>query len=176
MGLAAVMGIVRSHKGGIRVHTTLGQGSTFTVLFPVVREAERSAEATQDLAGAATILVVDDEEVVRQTAKMALQHYGHNVLLAENGQQALDVIRQHPGEISLVILDMTMPVMSGEEAFQHIEEIAPQLPVIASTGYTKQEAIQRFSGRQVVGFIQKPYTAVQLGRSVKTALEKPASK
>ncbi len=169
MGLAAALGIVLAHRGRIQVQSSPGSGSTFTTYLPAVAAAPK-LQLDEGLNGTGTILVVDDEEVVRQTAKMALQRYGYHVLLAEDGVKAIDIVRQHASEIRLVILDMTMPVMSGEEAFQHISEIAPNLPVIASTGYSQAEAANRFTGDQVVGFLQKPYTAPLLGRTVKAAL------
>ena len=169
MGLAAALGIVHAHRGRIRVHSSPGSGSIFTIYLPAVAAAPK-LQLDEGLNGIGTILVVDDEEVVRQTAKMALQRYGYHVLLAEDGVKAIEIVRRLAGEIRLVILDMTMPVMSGEEAFQHISEIAPNLPVIASTGYSQAEAANRFTGDQVVGFLQKPYTAPLLGRTVKAAL------
>lgn len=172
MGLAAVMGIARAHKGTVHVTSEPGQGSVFTVFFPVAGAAPSMGAAGEDLTGTGTVLVVDDEEVVRQTAKMALQRYGYKVLLAEDGRGAIEIVRERAGQIRLVLLDMTMPVMGGDEAFLHLAEIAPQIPVIASTGYSEAEAAQRFAGRQVAGLIQKPYTAAQLARLVKAVLKR----
>jgi CheY-like chemotaxis protein len=172
MGLAAVMGIARAHKGTVSVTSEPGRGSIFSVFFPVAVSAPATTAAGEDLTGTGTVLVVDDEEVVRQTAKMALQRYGYKVLLAEDGRGAIDLVRERAGQIRLVLLDMTMPVMGGDEAFLHLAEIAPHIPVIASTGYSEAEAAQRFANRQVGGFIQKPYTAVQLARLVKTVLKR----
>lgn len=174
MGLAAVMGIARAHKGTVRVTSEPGRGTVFTVFFPVAVAAPPMGAAGEDLTGAGTVLVVDDEEVVRQAAKMALQRYGFKVLLAEDGRGAIEIVRQRTGQIHLVLLDMTMPVMGGDEAFVHLAEIAPRIPVIASTGYSESEAAQRFAGRQLAGFIQKPYTAAQLARLVKAVLKKAA--
>jgi two-component system CheB/CheR fusion protein len=172
MGLAAVMGIARAHKGTVHVTSQPGQGSVFSVLFPVAVATPSMGAAGEDLTGSGTVLVVDDEEVVRQAAKMALQRYGYKVLLAEDGRAAIEIVRQRTGQIGLVLLDMTMPVMGGDEAFVHLAEIAPRIPVIASTGYSETEAAQRFAGRQLAGFIQKPYTAAQLARLVKAVLKK----
>jgi len=172
MGLAAVMGIARAHKGTVHVTSEPGKGTIFSVFFPVTVAAPSMGAAGENLTGTGTVLVVDDEEVVRQAAKMALQRYGYKVLLAEDGRGAIEIVRQRAGQIHLVLLDMTMPVMGGDEAFLHLAEIAPRIPVIASTGYSQNEAAQRFAGRQLAGFIQKPYTAAQLARLVKAVLKR----
>jgi two-component system cell cycle sensor histidine kinase/response regulator CckA len=172
LGLAAVRGIVRSHKGTIRVYSSPGKGSTFKVLFPAadgsVVHAERAA--SQDLTGTGTILVVDDEEMIRRMAKAILERYGYTVILAEDGKIGVEALIQSKHGISLVLLDMTMPVMSGEEAFRQIRMISPDVRVILSSGYNEIEAIRRFSNKGLAGFIQKPYAAMALARKVKTVL------
>ncbi|MDQ6706332.1 MAG: response regulator, partial [Acidobacteriota bacterium] len=173
LGLSAALGIVHGHKGAIRVYSTPGQGSTFKVLFPTTPDEPArapSAGRARTLAGDGLILVVDDEEVVRGIAKTALERYGYRVILAENGREAVDLFQERSGEISLVLLDMTMPVMSGDEALRHLREIAPECRVILSSGYNEAEAIRRFTGKNLGGFIQKPYTATQLAEKVQSVL------
>ncbi|MEX2261187.1 MAG: response regulator [Bryobacteraceae bacterium] len=114
--------------------------------------------------------MVDDEEIVRRMAKSALQRYGYAVLVAENGQDAVDIFQALSDRISLVLLDLTMPVMSGEEALPRLQAKRPDVQVILSSGYNEVEAIRRFSGKTLAGFIQKPYTAAQLAEKVKTVL------
>ena len=121
LGLAAVQGIVRTHKGALRVHSDPGQGTTFTVLIPITNERpqpliEVARPTAKELIGTTTILVIDDEQCVRETARVILGRLGYRVLLAENGKQGVDLFRAGPDGISLIILDSTMPVMSGEDA------------------------------------------------------------
>jgi PAS domain S-box-containing protein len=173
LGLAAAQGIVRGHKGTIRIRTAPGQGTTFTVLFPAAVSETPTiphASAPGDLAGLATILVVDDEDIVRRLAKTALEHRGYRTVVARNGQEALEIFGQNP-DIALVLLDLSMPVMGGEECWSELRAIRPDIRVILSSGYNEADAFQRFSGKGLSGFIQKPYTATRLAAIVKAALE-----
>jgi len=173
LGLAAALGIVRGHKGAMKVYSTPGQGTTFKLLFPAAlgkTTPPKNVAADQDLRGQGCVLVVDDEETVRRTAKNTLERYRYSVVLAENGQQALELLRQSPLAFDLVLLDFTMPVLSGEDTLREIRKIRPTLPVILSSGFNEVEAIRRFQGQGVSGFVQKPYTAATLARSVKAAL------
>ena len=171
LGLAAVSGIVRGHQGAIVVASAPGKGTCFTVLFPAaspsgVRPAKTSlGEAA--LRGAGVILVVDDEPLVRQMAKLALERHGYTVLLAESGPAAIDVFRRYPGEIALVVLDLSMPQMSGEETLPELNKIRPGVKVVVSSGYSEAEAMNLFRGQRVVGFIQKPYNSKGLAEKVK---------
>jgi len=173
LGLSAVLGIVRSHKGALKVYSTPGRGSTFKLLFPVgtgnVIEAAAGAPRP-DVRGSGLILVVDDEATVRATAKLALDRHGYTVLVAENGREAVDIFGRHKGEIRLVLMDLTMPVMGGEEAVRRLKVLDPAVKVILSSGFNEVEAVQRFTGKGLAGFLQKPYTAAALAEKVKIVL------
>jgi PAS domain S-box-containing protein len=174
LGLAAALGIVRGHKGGIRIETQPGKGTMFEVLLPAGAENRRETkgeELRRELRGAGSVLVVDDEELVRSLATAALTHFGYRVLEAVNGQDAVDVFRRHADEISLVLLDMMMPVMGGEEALEEIRAIRPGVPVIGSSGYSESVAKERFGGQGLASFLQKPYSARVLADRVKRVMD-----
>ena len=178
LGLAAAIGIIRGHHGAIKVYSQPGKGSTFKVLLPASRSANAippPSSAQVDLRGEGTVLIVDDEEIVRRTAKTALQRYGFSVLLAENGREGLEVFRESHGRLFAVILDMTMPVMGGEEALRRMREINPNVPVILSSGFNEVEAVRRFTGKGLAGFIQKPYTARALAEKLAEIRERGAT-
>jgi PAS domain S-box-containing protein len=177
LGLSAVLGIVNAHKGALKVYTELGQGTTFKVLFPVSQNPLPAphTESTGDLAGSGTVLVVDDEDVVRQTARHTLERYGYHTVCAADGAEALEIYRRHPDTIALVLLDLTMPVMNGEEALRQMQMLNPDVRVLLSSGYNEVEAVQRFAGKGLAGFIQKPYTAAALAEKVKEVLAKKAA-
>ena len=126
-----------------------------------------------DLAGTGTLLVVDDEELVRRFARDVLEGYGYDVLEAANGQEAVELFRQQAGQIAVVLLDMTMPVMDGEEALRQLKSIRPEVRVILSSGYNEVEAVQRFAGEGSADFIQKPYHPAALAAKIKKALASP---
>lgn len=175
LGLAAVGGILRGHKGAIKVTSAPGKGSSFLVLFPAAAEAVSPAGpphiATEaELHGAGTVLVVDDEDVVVRTAKMALERHGYTVLEAASGPAAIEILKNEKNRVSAVILDLSMPGMSGQEALPEIRKVRPDVKVIVSSGYNEAETMRLFSGQTLSGFLQKPYTVARLAEKVKAAL------
>jgi CheY-like chemotaxis protein len=175
--LAAVQGIVRGHKGALTISSEPGKGSTFRVYIPIARPQESIADAlpvVSEFRGEGTILVVDDEELVRHTVQAALERYGYLVLTAANGPDAIRMLAEAPDRISLVLLDMTMPIMSGADALKGLMAVRADLPVIATSGYDEMEALRRFGGR-VSGFIQKPYAPRKLAEKIRETLQKRAT-
>ncbi len=162
LGMSAILGIVRGHNGTIKVYSEPGRGTTIKVLFPAV-DCEPdllhvSAEPGPQQAGSGTVLVVDDEEMVCKVAAMMLREVGYDVLLAGDGMEALELVRRHGDDIVCVLLDMMMPRMGGEETFTEMRRLRPNIKVLLSSGYNEQTATNRFAGKGLAGFIQKPYT------------------
>ncbi len=172
LGLAAVMGIIRGHDGEIQVESQVGQGTTFKVFFPASPGAayvEQKAAEDELLQLGGNILVVDDEEIVRSLAQAILERSGYKTMAAADGLEALALFRKHHSDICAVLLDMTMPHLSGEETFEELRKIEPNIPIVLSSGYSEQEANTRFFGRGLSGFIQKPYRASELVAKMKEA-------
>ena len=171
LGLAAVNGIVRAHRGTISVETAPGSGTTMTVVLPACDKIEGATpEPQSDLRGYGNVLVVDDEDMIRNMARFALERCGYTVEQAADGRAAVAAVTARPSDFAAVLLDLTMPVMSGEEALIRIREIRPDLPVLLSSGFSEAEALKRFANRGLAGFLQKPYTATALARKVKVAV------
>src|SRR6185312_5978265 len=164
LGLAAVGGIARGLQASIRVTRAPNQGSAFRICFPC--EAPAPAKlAPAPAPDRLTVLVVDDQEMVRSVARASLEIRGHKVLLASNGLEAIRIAGEH-AEVGIVLLDLTMPVMGGEEAIDRILAVRPGVKVIVSTGYSHREAAARFGRKSVAGFLQKPYTSKQLADKI----------
>jgi signal transduction histidine kinase len=169
LGLSAVAGIVRSHKGSIEVESVPDEGSTFRIaLPPAARPHARRRVAEQPEQGG-TVLVVDDEEVVRRLAKAALEPCGYRIVQAANGLEAIHEVKRDAA-IDVVLLDLMMPVMSGEEAIDQLLEERPGLKVIVSTGYDEGLAVERFQDKRVAGYLHKPYTSRMLVEKVKRVM------
>ncbi|MBI4617945.1 MAG: response regulator [Planctomycetes bacterium] len=173
LGLAAVLGIVRGHRGAIHVYTEIGRGSSFKVFFPVTEEAPRLEDPAAPEAGwrgRGTVLVVDDDAEVRTAAALILEYAGFQTRVASDGDEAIRTFRDDPSGIVAILLDMTMPGKCGEETFRALRRVRPDVKVILSSGYNEHEATERFVGRGLAGFIQKPYTPDALISAFRTAL------
>jgi two-component system, chemotaxis family, CheB/CheR fusion protein len=173
LGLASVQGILRTHHGAVRVESSPGQGATFRVFLPAIAKPGSRSEPEADegeLNGSGLVLVIDDEEIVLRTTEAILERAGYHVLTAANGEEGLERVREKREKLRLVVLDLTMPVMGGEEALARIKEIAPELPVVLSSGYDGSQAMSLFGDDTVAGFIQKPASVTNYLRAVKEAL------
>lgn len=169
LGMSAVLGIVRGHKGAIKVYSELGKGTTFKILLPA---SDRPAELfnhndhTDDWKGSGTVLLVDDEETIRGLGTAMLKELGFTTITAVDGREAVEIFKITP-DIVFVILDLTMPHMDGEQCFRELKKLNPDVKVIMSSGYNEQEVTQKFVGKGLAGFIQKPYKLSVLKETIK---------
>jgi CheY-like chemotaxis protein len=173
LGLAAVHGIIRSNHGFIDVESIVGKGTVFRVFLPTGTGLEAKAalrEAPHGPAMKAQILVVDDEPIVRNMAKAALERSGHQVHIASGGEEAVERIQASPALYSLVLLDFNMPGLNGEQTLDAIRSIRSDLPVVICSGYSDAELRSRFGDKGVAGFLQKPFRAEVLADKVSSLL------
>jgi two-component system, cell cycle sensor histidine kinase and response regulator CckA len=168
MGLAAAAGIVRAHRGWLGVETTSTQGTTFTILLPVshepvVRSAGRPA-APYTAPSARSILLIDDEPAVRLVTGKMLSELGHRVVTADSGRRGLELLKQKPDAIDLVVLDLTMPEQSGEQTLDQLRGVRSSIPVVITSGFQAEDASTLLQMPNVVGFLDKPHTMTSLER------------
>jgi CheY-like chemotaxis protein len=162
LGLAAVLGIVRGHSGALKVYSEVDRGTTFKLLLPRAEgpadsATETPASTSAPWRGSGAMLVVDDEETVRSTTRRMLERMGFEVLLAANGNEALEIFHRDGAKIVGVLLDLTMPQLDGNAAFTELRRLDPEIRVLLMSGFNEQDAVHRFAGKGLAGFIQKPF-------------------
>ena len=165
LGLAAVLGIVRGHHGAVRVKSTPGEGTTFTILLPPTQAIygpaplpHASAVAAKPLEQKGTILLVDDELPVRNVAARLLERLGFRVLPAKDGIEAVTLFREHAARVDCVLLDLTMPGLDGIATFHELQQIRPDVRAVLASGYSEQELGRQFAQDGLAAILQKPYT------------------
>jgi PAS domain S-box-containing protein len=170
LGLATVYGTMQDHLGAITVYSEPGAGTIFHLYFPITELVQSTIEEVKAITGSGTVLVIDDEELIRATASAQLRSLGYKVISAENGQIGLDKFKSKSNEIDLVLLDMIMPVMGGRETLEKLREIDSTIPVIISSGFSKEEDTNAMKEKGISGFLHKPFRRVELAEAVGTIL------
>ena len=178
LGLATVYGIVKQHEGWVEVASEIGRGTTFKVFFPATAEVVEAkvgdaAPASEVRGGQETILVVEDEPVLRDMAHVILSDCGYQVLAAASGVEALAVWNHHPGSVDLLLTDMVMPEgLSGMELAEKLRATKPMLKIIFASGYSMEHLDTDFVRKGQAQFLQKPYTHLTLAKAVRDCLDK----
>lgn len=173
LGLSTAYGIIQQHQGAITVYSEVGIGTSFNIVLPVSdQKVEISKPSHIPVLGSGTILVIDDEEILRKTSKSILNSLGYDVLLANNGKEGLKVYQENIGHIDLVLLDMIMPEMSGSECYYKIHKLTPDVPVIIASGFSHAKEVKLLNEDGLSGFIKKPYKRWELSQLIDRCLNK----
>lgn len=173
MGLAMVYGVVKNHNGFITVDSEPGKGSIFTIYLPAseIKTEEKMEEIRTPVTGTGTILIVDDEEAIRNLLSDSLSGLGYNTIVASNGREAINFYLSNKDKIDLVILDLIMPFMGGEETLIRLREINPNVKLLIATGYGVSETLKdKLRDKGINGFINKPFNIAEISEMIKTVL------
>lgn len=182
LGLAALLGIVRGHKGAVSVYSEPGKGTVFKLYFPVLKQDSLEKQLPEVNAGqeertlnkwksSGMALIADDEEAVRVFTREVLQRHGLTVVTANDGKEAIELYERHKPDIRIALVDLMMPFVNGQEVLEYIRNDNPQVPIVISSGYSEAEILDRFRENPPTNFIQKPYRAMELTRVLKMVLE-----
>jgi CheY-like chemotaxis protein len=179
LGLATVFGIVKQHGGFINVYSEPGRGTTFRVYLPSDSGAAEPAKTGGDgrpQRGTEIILLAEDHEGLRELGKETLEALGYQVILAENGSEAVALFKSNAARIDAVVVDVVMPGMSGPDAYAQMCAIRPSLGVVFATGYTAEAASLTSLVEKGASVLQKPFTATSLSKAIRDVLEKSTSR
>ncbi len=176
LGMAAVLGILRSHHGAIKIYSESGKGTTFKVLFPAVDTAKEAdvkivEEHGESWSMEGVALLVDDERLVREVGGKMLEKLGLTVMYASDGEEAVSIYSEHKDKITFVLLDLTMPRMDGEECFRRIREIDSDAKIIMTSGYNKHNVSRRFTDGGMTGFVHKPFQISAIRKTLMTTFK-----
>ncbi len=174
LGLSAMLGILRSHHGGLKVYSELGHGSVFKLYLPALSlgvEGLPPRRVTGEWQGHGTLLLVDDESAPRTVARALAESFGFQVVEASNGLEAVALFELRHKELSAVLMDLTMPHMDGRQAFLRMHEVDPEVPVVLTSGYSEQDVLSDFIGKGLAGFLPKPYQRSQFLAVLRQAVE-----
>jgi PAS domain S-box-containing protein len=167
LGLAAVLGIVRAHRGGLQVVSTIGRGTSFKILFPAhAGAATETVDSGPEAHGHGHILLVDDDMHVRSAIQAIVELLGYSVETAVDGRDGVTRLANHPNAYTLVLLDMTMPEMNGEETFLEMRRLQANLPIVLMSGYTESDAMTRLTRQGRADFVHKPFTLAELAAAL----------
>ena len=174
LGLASVYGIVKNHNGYIDIESEVGKGTTITVLMPASDKEPVSAEEDDPSIskGSGTVLLVDDEAMIREVSGKMIMMLGYNILVASSGRQAVELFKEHKGAVDVVVLDMIMPGMSGAETYGELKKINSEVAVVLSSGYSLDGDMEKMLREGCRGFIQKPFTLAALSQAISAAFRK----
>jgi CheY-like chemotaxis protein len=177
LGLAVVLGVVRAHEGAVRIEPRPGGGNRVSLFLPVAPQPAPAPKAARSGPQPASplVLLVDDEEAVRLVAQRMLEKHGFAVLTASDGRQALEALRQAGGDIGVILADLNMPGMSGENLVQRMLALAPTARIVVSSSLEQNEIEASLASCPIAGFIQKPYRMATLIELLRQSLEAPAT-
>lgn len=176
MGLAAAYGTIKSHNGIINVYSEEGHGTTFNIYLPVMKKESPDAPVERYANnGSETVLIVDDDPLTCQVGRDILERQGYRVMMAENGREAIEIYSDYQDQINLVLLDVIMPDLNGDQVFPELKKRNPNIVVIVASGYNVNRQITAMLNRGCVDFIQKPFQSQTLSNKVRMALDKKAA-
>lgn len=176
LGLASLLNVVKRHNGAVEVKSKLGHGTVFRIYFPAETEGTEASEESAPVVvstwrGSGTVLVADDEAAIREVTRILLERFGFRVIMAVDGLEAVDLYKEHAGDISLILIDINMPKLSGTEAVLRIRHISPAVPVLFMSGYPREQIMERFGKDPHTEFVKKPFQSSDLLEGIRAVIE-----